>query len=660
MGDIVSGGAHGSDLLRPDAGGREERLGLRAVLLLFARCLRLLRPVRKHILALCAALFGLALALLPVGLILFDAFWTRVLQGEPVTALEAWLFGLDPARSVEVAALERPVRELLAVRVVWTGVVVGALVTPAVVGLWYYQIWILQRINQILRVELVERFQALSLRFHSATRVGDAIYRLFQDSAMVTQLIDLLVLTPIFAVSRFVFSTAVVFAYSPRLALWLLLVWPPLVAFTAWFSRPLRLGFRAAREANSALTSRIQETLAGIRVIKAFGAEGREQARFEADSSQAFAAAFSARSRFAVFSVGLFWIVALAMLATAALAALETRRAAEIFLVVAGFAAWNLGLFNFFKDRFADGARAGRHLFRTWGLAQDVAIGLDRVFEILDLEPEVQDAPDAIPLEDVREGVRFRDLHFRYGPDVPVVQGVSLEARLGTVTAIVGPTGSGKSTLMALLLRLFDPDSGQIEIDGVDLRRFRVASLRARVAIALQENLLFGATVRENIRFGAPDASDAQVREAARIAGADAFIEALPEGYDTLLGERGTKLSTGQRQRLSIARAVVKQPRVLILDEPTASLDAETERRVLDNLAAWGRDRVILLITHRLSTIRRADQIVVLEAGRVVEAGSHAELLARGPGVYRRLLERDAVEAAPTGAGLLAERRASP
>jgi ABC-type multidrug transport system fused ATPase/permease subunit len=189
---------------------------------------------------------------------------------------------------------------------------------------------------------------------------------------------------------------------------------------------------------------------------------------------------------------------------------------------------------------------------------------------------------------------------------------------------------------MSLLLRLFEPDAGAIEIDGADLRRFRIQSLRAKVAIALQENILFGASVRENIRYAVPDASDAAVRAAARVACADEFIEALPEGYDTLLGERGTKLSTGQRQRLSIARAVLKDAPILVLDEPTASLDAATELRVLRNLALWGRERVIFLITHRLGTVRRADQIAVLQDGKIVEIGSHADLLARDEGTYRR------------------------
>jgi len=272
------------------------------------------------------------------------------------------------------------------------------------------------------------------------------------------------------------------------------------------------------------------------------------------------------------------------------------------------------------------------------------------------MKPEVSDAPDARPLPAFRDSVSLEAVSFAYQADRPVIRGVDLSARAGTITAIVGPTGSGKSTLASLLLRLFDPDAGVVRIDGEDIRRFTIASLRANVSIALQENLLFGTTIRENIRFAVPAASDAQVREAARLACADRFIEALPEGYDTLLGERGTKLSTGQRQRLSIARAIIKDTPILILDEPTASLDADTELRVLQNLASWGAGRAIFLITHRLSTIRRADQIVYLRDGTVIESGSHESLLVRHSGAYRRFVE---LESDPESAGAGDRARAS-
>ena len=622
------------------------------MLRLLWRCVQLLRPVRHHLIRLFLGFSGLALVFLPLGILLFDAFYTRVLQGEPILPIEATFLGLDPAVFVDVDALGDEERRALLRRVIVVGVASGIVVAPLIMALYYYQVWILQRVNQILRVQLLERFQSLSLRFHADNRVGDAIYRMYQDSAMVTQLIDVLFLTPATTIARFLFSIVVIALFDVWLALVLALLVPPLLLLGAWLSQRMRVRFRAAREANSTLTSRIQETLSGIKVIKAYGAEGLEQARFEEASETAFDAAFLARGLLAFFLVAVFWTVAAGLVAAGAMSAWHTREADEITWPLLGFTIWNLGLFNYAKARFGDGASQARHLFRTWGRTQDIAIGLDRVFEVLDLEPEVQDAEDAIPLTGIERGVRYRDLHFRYQPDRPALEGVSFEAAVGTITAIVGPTGSGKTTLMALLLRLFDPAKGSIEIDGRDIRSLQKDSLRANVAVALQENLLFGTTIRENVRYAVPHATDEEVRRAACVARADDFIEAQEDGYDTLLGERGTKLSTGQRQRLSIARAVLKDTPILILDEPTAALDAETELGVMRNLAEWGKGRLIFLITHRLSTIRQADQILVLRDGVIAEHGPHDELIAKPEGVYRRLVETEMTPPlAQTGSG---------
>ena len=475
--------------------------------------------------------------------------------------------------------------------------------------------------------------------------MGDAIYRLYQDSAMVTQLIDVLLITPLFASGRFVFMAVMVAAFDPLLSVLMLALWPPALLLGWWYSQRLRVGFRAAREANSTLTSRIQETLSGIRVIKAYGAEKREQQHFEQTSLAAFGEAFSARRLLASFNIGVFWLVGMSLLIATAIATRLTQQGADLYATASGaavgIAVWNLGIYNASKFFVGSATDQVRVLLRTWGRTQDIAIGLDRVFELLDLEPEVQDAEDAVALPPIRAGVCFRDVHFRYQPERAALEGVDFDAKVGAVTAIVGPTGSGKSTLMALLLRLFDPDSGSVELDGSDLRRFKLESLRERLGIALQENVLFGTTVRENIRYAVPGATDQEVRAAAYVACADQFIEAQPEGYDTLLGERGSKLSSGQRQRLSISRAILKQPDVLILDEPTASLDAETEIEVLRRLAAWGKERAILLITHRLSTVRRADSIVFVQDGRVVEQGTHEELIARPGGAYRALVSAE-------------------
>jgi len=622
-------------------GGADDRVTLRLVRRLLARCLALLRPLRGHLLLFFGGFSALALAFLPIGILLFDAFWTRALQGHALLEIEARALGLDPALFAVGETLAAPERRRVLERCVALGLGFGIVATPLALALYYYQVWILQRLNQLLRVRLLERLQQLSLRFHAESRIGDALFRTIQDSAMVTQLIEVLILVPLQATGRFLFGVIVVSVFDWRLGLGLLALGPPLVWLAHALGRPLRVGFRRARESNADLTSRIQETLAGIRVIKAYGGEAFEQRRFEAASSGAFAAAFDARALFGFLTIALFWVTAAGLVIAAGWGALQAASEKPIQAFgAAGAAVWTLGLFNYFKLRFGDGSSSLRRAFRTWGEAQDVMIGLDRVFELLDLEPEVQNAPDAVPLPPLRRGVRFEGVRFRYQPDRPALESIDFEARVGSVTAVVGPTGSGKTTLMALLLRLFDPEQGRIWIDDTDLRRFDLDSLRAGIAVALQENLLFGTTVRENIRYAVPEASDEAVRAAAKVACAEAFIESLPEGYDTLLGERGTKLSTGQRQRLSIARAVLKDARILILDEPTAALDAETELAVLERLAAWGEGRLIFLVTHRLSTIRRADQILVLSGGRIAEAGTHAELLARG-GVYASLASHE-------------------
>ncbi len=625
------------DLALMGSGGENDRLRFKLVVNLLWRCVRLLRPVRGHLIALTVpSLILYALSFAVTGLA-FDVFWTRALLGQPLTPEEASLLGWDPKLTVDVPELSQSVRLELILQLSYIGAAMGVLYLPVGLGLYYYFMWILQRVNQVLRVELLDRLQSLSLRFHAENQVGDAIYRIYQDSSMVTQLINVLILTPVSAAWGYCAGLVAVALFDPTLAGLLLLVLPPALLLGAFVSRRLRIRFRGSREANSRLTSQIQQTLTGIRVIKAYGAETAEQERFESKSLDAFHHAYRARSWLAAFNVAIFWILGIAFLVAVALATLKTQQAVPLGVAAFGFTVWNLGLYNFFKSRFGGSTQAVRGIFGTWGRVQDIAIGLDRAFELLDLEPEVSDAPNAIALPPFKKSVAFRDVHFSYQPDRSVLSGVDLETRAGTITAIVGPTGSGKSTLLSLLLRLFDPDRGSIEIDGHDLRSLKLDSLRESVSIALQENLLFGESVAENIRFAVPDASQEAVETAARIACADDFIRDLPDGYDTLLGERGAKLSTGQRQRLSIARAILKDTPILILDEPSASLDARTELQLMENLAEWGQGRAIFLITHRLSTIRRSHQIAVLKDGRIIETGTHDELIERDGGGYRAL-----------------------
>jgi ABC-type multidrug transport system fused ATPase/permease subunit len=627
------------------AGSLEESghaLDVRAVARLAVRTLPYLRPALVELKPILWVGIPLLILSLPMGMLVADLFLNRMLNGEPLTGFEADLLALDRPTFVAAEALSVEARGVIRDRLVIGSLVLTVVLTP--IGLWlaYKLLMIGQRINQILRVEMVENMEAMSLRFHSSSRVGDSIYRTYQDSAMVTNLMSMLVrpIGPLFAAVTGFF---IAFLYDWRLPVVWVVLYATAYAVARHYTPILRRGFREARERNSGLTSRIQETLSGIRVIKAYGAEQLEQDRFEEASREAFTEAYGARTHLALMGILAFTISALPSMLTAATVSVLAHEGAPIAagwaLAFVGFSTWNLGAYANAMGRVSSWSGASRRMLWMWGRSQDMAVGMERAFSQVDMRPEVVDAEDAVPLPTFRESVAFHGVRFGYDPSRPVLHDVSLVARVGTITALIGPTGSGKSTLVSLLLRLFDPDSGRIEIDGRDLREIQLESLRTNVSIALQENLLFATTIAENIRYAVPTASDEQIRAAARVACAERFIEEQPQGYDTLLGERGSRLSTGQRQRLSIARAVIKNPPVLVLDEPTASLDAETELEVMNRLAEWGRGRAIFIVTHRLSTIRRADQIVYLRDGRIVEAGSHDELIALTDGAYRSFVE---------------------
>ncbi len=625
-----------------------ESIDFRALLRLALRTLPYLRPALRQLRPLLWVTLIVLLLGLPITMMASDLILTRMLGGEPLTPSQAWLLQLDPARFVEVDALSIPARQMLRDRLL---IGTGAFTLASLpIALWAF--WLIlkigQQINQLLRVQMLERVQAMSISHHLDSRIGDSVYRIFQDSAMVTNLMGMLVwpLWPLFVGAT---GLVIAFVYDWRLPLLLLVLYAASYALARHYTLPLRAEFRTARELNSALTSRIQESLSGIRVIKAYGAEAHSQARFEEASSRAFAGAYEARSRLALFGILAFCLTAIPGVAVSAYLAVKAREGSPLLMgmvmTFVGFATWNLGAWGDATRRFGGWARAARTLLFLWGRTQDMAVGMDRAFDHVDLAPEVQDADDAVPMPALEEGIRFEGVGFAYSEGHPVLEAIDLHAPPGTITALVGPTGSGKSTLVSLLLRFFDPDTGRITIDGVDLRQIRLESLRAHVSIALQENLLFGTTIRENIRYAEDAADDACVEAAAKVACAHDFITAQPQGYDTLLGERGAKLSTGQRQRLSIARAVIKDTPILVLDEPTASLDAETELQVMRNLARWGEGRAIFMVTHRLSTIRRADQIAYLRDGRIVECGSHDALMAREGGAYRRFVELEAAHA---------------
>ena len=608
---------------------------------------------------------------LATGLVLADLLFQSILQADPVIPVLANALGQgDLARGILERTLS--VEERYYYQWVYVGISVALLVgqTPLRIlvgggeyswimsgtGAGWYKIWILQRINQDLRTALVERWHTLSLTYHSDHRTGDSIFRIYQDSAQVTAVIDRLlgITMTIFSYLTAIFLLSLL---SPWLGLIMLSVVVPTLYYAKWAMPRMRTKALVARAATSDVTSRLQESFSAIRLIKAYGAEDRIQRRLEEDSVILFNAAYRVRVLMALVGIITFSIVAGAMLLSEYLIArwahlgVPTFSVELIAFVGLSFVIWNLAAHQWSRDEFQGAAATIRWAMWNWLAAQDIAMGLKRVFDILDLEPDVVDADDAVPLTQIRREVRFDNVSFAYEPDRPVLDGVSFVAHPGDITAIVGPTGSGKSTLMGLLLRLYDPNAGAISIDGVDLRDHTVDSLRGNIAIALQENVLFALSVRENIRYVAPNADANQVREAIRIACMEDYVEDLPDGLDTVLGDRGGRISTGQRQRLSIARAVVRNTPILILDEPTAALDAATENRVMTNLSEWasgrggdGPDeakRAIFLITHRISTIRRADSILYLDNGRIIERGDHDQLMAIAGGRYRAFVEAE-------------------
>jgi len=620
-----------------------DKIHFQDVIALFIRAWPYIHPMRWH----ASAYIGVA-----VFQVVWEMFFTfvnfgliynNVILDLPVSSIAAGLLFLDPAEWVDIEHLAKAQRYHLITGVVILGVI--SVATGAIIGHanYYYRVWILQNINQNLRLHLMSQLQSLSLKFHADSKTGDAIYRLFQDSAMVTQILQALIVDPFLAAMRFLMGVGIVAAFSPFLGLVLLITWIPMVYLCNRMSAPLRRGFKEARDRNSALTSNIQETIEGIRTIKVNGLEGPRQALFETHSSQAFEASHDARVRLLLFVFYVFLCGSIPLAFVELRAALFAYQGTETFLkdllLGFGFAVWNLGGQDQARGRAKLAIGNTEGLVTLWGRAQDMAMGLNRVYQILDLTPDVQNRPGAVQLPGVERSIRFQSVRFSY-PERDLFSDISFEARAGEIVAILGPTGTGKTTLTLLLLRMFEYQGGRIELDGRDIRDFTFQSVRRNITLATQENILFSMSVMDNIRFARRDATDDEVREAARISCADDFIDRLPEKYYTFLGEKAAKLSTGQRQRLVIARAILKNTPILILDEPTASLDALTEQRIMGNIKAWAEQRTVFLITHRLSTVRQADRILFLKDGRVADFGSHDELMAR-PSAYRSFVEAE-------------------
>jgi ABC-type multidrug transport system fused ATPase/permease subunit len=473
------------------------------------------------------------------------------------------------------------------------------------------------------RTEVFRHLQRLSLAFHEGRRSGMTMYITLMDHAPADLIMAIpgLVQNALILVIMFV----VTLWLDWQLALLSLVVVPILFYSVRYYIKRIQARLYEARTMEGEALSIIHEALNMLRVIIAFGREGHELRRFRDQSAQAVDARIKVTVRQTLFSV-----------------AVDTTTAVGTALVL-GLGAYHVlhghitfGQLTVILGYLAMVYKPLEDISTTVGSLQDVLITLRMSFGLLDTEPDIKDAPDAVSIGRARGHVIFENVHFAYSEREDTLKDITLEARPGEIIAVVGQTGAGKTTLISLLPRFYDIHRGRVLLDGNDIRRLTLNSLRDQISIVLQEPLLFSGTIRENIRYGRLDATDEEIMAAAVAANAHDFIMRLPEQYDTVLGERGTKISGGERQRISVARAFLKDAPILILDEPTSSIDSKTEAVILDALDRLMAGRTTFMIAHRLSTIRNADNILVLDGGQIVESGTHDVLMEKS-GPYKEM-----------------------
>ncbi len=484
-----------------------------------------------------------------------------------------------------------------------------------------------QSVIHDIRSQLYEHLNRLSFAFYDWSRTGDIMARVTSDADALRRFFS----NACVYISRNLLTILGVFVvmmtWEPRLALLYLLMLPLMVHAMATYAGKVRPMFSRVRRQLAQLTRMLQEDLVGMEVIKLFGAEQREQQQFEEENAEYVAVNVSAAR------VTALWMPYVSFLLGAATALVIWYGGR---LVISGVI--SVGTLMGFSGYIAMLMRPIRQTGMMMSFsAQAVAAG-ERIFDVMDIEPDITDAPDAYPLPSVEGQVQYRGVEFSYQPGNPVLSGIDFSARPGETVAVVGPTGAGKSTLIHLLPRFYDPDAGQILIDGHDIAGVEIESLRSQIGIVLQHTFLFAASIRENISYGRPDASFAEVVRCAKIAQIHDFVDSLPLGYETPVGERGVTLSGGQKQRLAMARVLLTDPNLLILDEPTSSVDAETEQRMQKALSAVMEGRTTFVIAHRLWTVRNADRIVVLKDGTIAEMGTHEEL-AQADGFYQEVYQ---------------------
>lgn len=536
----------------------------------------------------------------------------------------------DGIRRHDVAALDWVVVAFLASAVLYA---LASYAQTYLVG------WVGQRALQDLRIRLFAHLQHLSIGFYSRNRAGVIISRLTNDVEALDQLVEDGMATLFQSGLTLIGVVVILFVMDAHLALLTFLALPILAVGALAFRIASADAYRLTREKIAAITGYLQETLSGIRVVRAFAQEPRHIARFAELNEENRAANMTTVNLNAAYFPGVEFLSALVTIEILLIGGYEVINGHTSTGVVFAFIA---ALNNFF-----DPIQQLSQLYTTY---QSGMAALDKIFDLLDTEPDLLDPPDPLELPSLRGELRFDAVSFRYGTDGSADAGwalrdVDLTIAPGETVALVGETGAGKSTFAKLVARFYDPTEGRVLVDGHDLREVSMRSLRSQMGIVPQEGFLFSGTVKENIAFGRPGASDEEIAAAARAVGAGDFIAKLEYGYDTQVGERGVQLSAGQRQLLAFARALIADPRILVLDEATSNVDVHTENVIEQGLRRLLAGRTAIVIAHRLSTIQRASRIIVLEHGRVIEQGTHEDLL-EAQGRYWRLYRDWAEQAA--------------
>ncbi len=592
---------------------------------LYWRILSYLGPYRGLLVASILATFGFAVfdalsivALIPLLNALFGSSPITAQDGGDVVRVLDWSVGrlLSPDMT--------PQQMLLAINLF---ILVVFLIKNIFDFLQsYLVVKIEQSVTRDLRNESYAHVLHLDMRFFGRTRAGQIIARLTSDADQLRNLVTKNLAKFATSILQVIITIVIMLEFSVELTIVALVVLPAMFGIWSRFLKRIRRGDRKVLNLGGEVTSHLQETVLGIRQVKSAGAEQFEDRRFR-DLTQSYFKAVVRNERVRAIAgpltemIGAFGTVLLLWYGSR-LVLVEGEISAAAFMTFLGL---SLKLYSPVK-----------WLTKFPASIQPGLAAAERIFEFLDAPIDINNSPSARPFTGVQKRIRFENVTFEYETNRPVLEDVDVEVPTGSVVALVGPSGAGKSTLADLVARFYDPTAGRITIDDVDLKEFQIHSLRAGMGVVSQDTVLFHDTVRNNIAYGLPNVATDDVERAARAANAHEFISTMADGYDTVLGERATRLSGGQRQRIAIARAILRDPPILIFDEATSALDSESERLVQDAMEQLLRGRTVFVIAHRLSTVRHADQILVMENGRIVQTGRHDDLLAQG-GLYRHL-----------------------